>query len=151
MPTIVTSYRSGGLDGTYILPPILYPDGHYYLKLGHGDNYERILETKEEVVDWYRSGSGDSEAVAELRRFITQLLPGLDIEATLGGCCVTSSTRDKAAPYIDQIVEGLTVACGGCGYAAKSCDEIGNIAASLAATGQWVSDIERELFRVKFK
>ena len=151
MPTVVTSYQSGSLDGTYILPPILYPDGHYYLKLGHGDHYERIFERKEEVVDWYRTGSGDPQAVAELRRFITELLPGLDVEAVVGGCCVTSKTRDKAAPYIDQVVEGLTVASGGCGYAAKSSDEIGNIAASLALTGRWTSDIDRELFRVKFK
>ena len=151
MPTVVTSYQSGSLDGTYILPPILYPDGHYYLKLGHGDHYERIFESQEEVVAWYRSGTGDNQAVAELRRFITELLPGLDIEAVLGGCCVTSNTRDKAAPYTDRLVEGLYVACGGCGYAAKSCDEIGNIAAGLALTGRWLSDIDRELFRVKFK
>ena len=76
MPTVVTSYQSGSLDGTYVLPPILYPDGHYYLKLGHGQHYERIFETKEEVADWYRAGSGDSEAVLELSRFIADLLPG---------------------------------------------------------------------------
>ena len=34
MPTIVTNYSYGQLDGTYILPPILYPDGKFYLKLG---------------------------------------------------------------------------------------------------------------------
>ena len=151
MPTVVTSYQSGSLDGTYVLPPILYPDGHYYLKLGHGANYERILETQEEVADWYRAGTGDTEAVEELRRFICHLVPGLDVQAVVGGCCVTANTRDKAAPYIDQVVEGLYVACGGCGYAAKSCDEIGNIAAGLALTGEWLSDIDRELFRVKFK
>ena len=33
MPTLVTTYNEGPLDGTYILPPILYPDGNYYLKV----------------------------------------------------------------------------------------------------------------------
>ena len=28
MPTLVTSYHSGELDGTYILPPVKYPDGN---------------------------------------------------------------------------------------------------------------------------
>ena len=27
MPTLVTTYPSGKLKGTYILPPVLYPDG----------------------------------------------------------------------------------------------------------------------------
>ena len=33
MPSMGTSYEWGPLDGTYILPPILYPDGKYYLKV----------------------------------------------------------------------------------------------------------------------
>jgi hypothetical protein len=33
MPTMVTGYNWGPIDGTYILPPILYPDGKYYLKV----------------------------------------------------------------------------------------------------------------------
>jgi len=33
MPSLVTNYASGLLDGTYILPPIRYPDGKIYLKL----------------------------------------------------------------------------------------------------------------------
>ena len=59
--------------------------------------------------------------------------------------------QDKKAPYIDLLEDGLCVAGGGCGYAAKSCDEIGRIAASLALTGTWDSDLDREMFRAKFK
>ena len=87
MPTLVTSYHSGELDGTYILPPVKYPDGnstsknptkgciykhlgHYYLKLGHHDVFERELVTREEVDKWYKAGTGDPEAVDELDRFI---------------------------------------------------------------------------------
>ena len=33
MPTMVTNYQWQALDGTYILPPILYPNGKYYLKV----------------------------------------------------------------------------------------------------------------------
>ena len=74
MPTVVTTYTSGALDGTYILPPILYPDGHYYVKLGHHDHFERTLETQQEVEDWYREGTGEREAVEELARFITTFI-----------------------------------------------------------------------------
>jgi sarcosine oxidase len=33
MPDIVTHFKFGSLDGTYVLPPILYPDGKFYLKV----------------------------------------------------------------------------------------------------------------------
>ena len=39
----VFSYESGELDGTYILPPILYPDGNYYIKIGHHDKENRTI------------------------------------------------------------------------------------------------------------
>ena len=34
-------------------------------------------------------------------------------------------TKGKKAPYVDEIIPGVILAAGGCGYAAKSCDEIG--------------------------
>ena len=110
MPTLVTSYHSGELDGTYILPPVKYPDGnstsknptkcciykhlgHYYLKLGHHDVFERELVTREEVDKWYKAGTGDPEAVDQLDRFIRSLIRGLEVETVSGGCCVTSKTK----------------------------------------------------------
>ena len=58
MPTVVTNYNFKELDGTYILPPILYPDGKYYLKLGHHDAFEKIFNTPEEIEAWYQNGEG---------------------------------------------------------------------------------------------
>jgi len=151
MPTLVTSYHSEKLDGTYILPPVLYPDGQYYLKLGHHDKFEGVLSTAEEVEEWYRAGTGDKEAVEELERFIMDFVRDLGVEAVSGGCCVTSKTKDKSGPYIDCVKSGLFVAGGGCGYAAKSCDEIGRIAAVLSVTGDWDSDIARDIMTIKWR
>jgi sarcosine oxidase/L-pipecolate oxidase len=53
MPTVVTNYAYKKLDGTYILPPMLYPDGKYYLKLGHHNAFERIVHTPEQMKSWY--------------------------------------------------------------------------------------------------
>ena len=53
MPTVVTNYDYKKLDGTYILPPILYPDGKYYLKLGHHNAFEQIVHTPEQMESWY--------------------------------------------------------------------------------------------------
>ena len=30
MPSMVTTYQKGKLDGTYILPPVKYPDGEFF-------------------------------------------------------------------------------------------------------------------------
>jgi hypothetical protein len=44
MPTMVTHYEFGPLDGTYILPPIPYPDGKIYLKVAHGIRVTRLSD-----------------------------------------------------------------------------------------------------------
>ena len=92
MPTAVTSYQYKKLDGTYILPPILYPDGKYYLKLGHHDHFEAVVDDPETVENWYRTGNGDPEAVEVLADFIkTHLIPSIDVISIHGGCCVTTN------------------------------------------------------------
>merc|ERR1712142_1158272 len=148
LPTLVTFYTTGALDGTYILPPIKYPDGRFYLKLGHHDAFEGAIETVDDLLDWYRDGVGDREAVNELAAFLQKFIRNLKVESVSGGCCVTSKTPTKDAPYIDEITDGLFVAAGGCGYAAKSCDEIGRIAAVLVVEGRWDSDIEQHRMKV---
>ena len=151
MPTACTDYPFGKLDGTYILPPILYPDGKYYLKLGHGDHFEQIVTDEKFMEKWYTDGKGDPEAVDALTEFIQTFVPSLRFESVHGGCCVTSNTPKKLAPFIDEIYPGLILAAGGCGYAAKSSDEIGRLAAVLSTTGEWDSDLPKEDFQVVWK
>ena len=92
MPALCTDYDFKKLDGTYILPPILYPDGKYYLKLGHGDHFEIIIENLEEMKNWYKNGNGVPEAVETLASFITEsLIPTITVLSVTGGCCVTSN------------------------------------------------------------
>ena len=60
-------------------------------------------------------------------------------------CVVTETKTDR--PYIDKINAQLGVAIGGNGYAAKSSDEIGRLAAAMM-TGCWDSQIPEENFRL---
>ena len=60
-------------------------------------------------------------------------------------------TDTKKAPYIDEIVPGIYLAGGGCGYAAKSCDEIGRIASKLTTQNKWTSELPQNLFKVKWR
>ena len=52
-----------------------------------------------------------------------------------------TQTAEKSCPYIDEISPGLFVAVGGCGRAAKCADEIGRIAADLAAREEELMNI----------
>jgi len=60
--------------------------------------------------------------------------------------CVTTHTP-SCRPYIDLLTPTLGVALGGNGYAAKSSDEIGRIAADLLVNGEWSHDLARDAFR----
>ena len=63
-------------------------------------------------------------------------------------CVVTETKTDR--PYIDKVHAQLGVAIGGNGYAAKSSDEIGRIAAALMTDG-WSSDIPKDVFRLQIR
>lgn len=150
MPSILTKFSFDTLDGAYIIPPIRYPDGNWYLKLGHARAYEGKKQTLEEVSEWFRQGTGIPECVETLAQYICHMIPGLKVEKVSGDGCVTAHTPDYE-PYIDMVAEGFGVALGGNGYAAKSCPEIGRLAARLTVLGEWDTEIPRDRVRIKWK
>ncbi len=46
-------------DGIYLLPPVRYPDGRTYLKIG-GDPDDLLLEREADIRAWFRSGGRES-------------------------------------------------------------------------------------------
>ena len=134
---------------TYILPPIKYPNGKKYLKFGAHD-LNQTLQSHKQVTNHYRLGP-DPAHVRKLVSEASRILPGLAIKAVRGDSCVTSNTPGKVAPYLDIAMEGLVVACGGCGNGAMCSDEIGRVAACLAVEGRWDSPVQRELCSIKYK
>ncbi|XP_045616635.1 monomeric sarcosine oxidase [Procambarus clarkii] len=143
MPSLNIESSFGKLDGAYILPPIKYPDGKWYLKLGHGDAYEQRKTTLDEVKDWYIQQSGSPECMNELAKYLCHILPGLKVEKVTADGCLTSDTPTRE-PYIEVVAEGFGLALGGNGCGAKSCDEIGRLAAHLVILGEWESEIPKE-------
>ena len=123
MPSVI--WRTDEGDEPYILPPIRYPDGHLYLKIG-GDPQDRVLET-DEIGAWFRSG-GDPRAAGHMVALLRRLIPDLAVDAVHRRPCVTTFTA-HGFPYVDQLDEGLFVCAGGCGAGAKSSDEIGRLGA----------------------
>ena len=147
MPSIIYMVESPTLDSIYVLPPIRYPDGNYYVKMGCNTTTDQWLTSLEEMRDWMISGESEM-AVADMQAAMTAVLPGMKAESFESKrCLVTYTTHGK--PYIDQVSDHIFVAAGGNGSSAKSSDTIGWLAAHLMQMGDFPSGFDRADFRIE--
>ena len=152
MPSIISSFDNPAVDSLYMLPPVPYPDGKTYIKLGpsgQDEQYFNASENDRELIPWFQ-GDGSAVIVAKLKEALHRMVADLKvISYQTVPCLITKSAHGN--PYIDSIVEDrLYVTTAGNGYGAKSSDEIGRIGAMLCATGEWHSDLERAEFRAVY-
>jgi sarcosine oxidase len=138
------------LDSVYSTPAVRYPDGKLCIKIGGSRHTPYLLDTPREFRRWFQ-GAGDAEELAALRRVLLALLPGLRVTSYGARTCVVAYTAHNR-PYIDrlEVDQGFVVA-GGCGSGAKSCDEIGRVAAGLVEAGAWSHDLPAETFAARWQ
>lgn len=125
MPSLVADC----LGDIYVLPPIRYPDGALWLKLG-GDPTDEVLAGAADINDWFRAG-GSTATADHLTETLLTLMPKLEFGARRQMPCVTTWS-DTGLPEIRRLAAGLTVATAGNGAAAKCSDELGRLAAELS-------------------
>jgi len=142
MPTIIDGYA-----GSYILPPILYPDGHLYVKIGIGTEADAQLKTVDDLTDWFKS-KGSERNRLELTDVFEGIIPVLkDCPDRHTDTCVTTYST-SGLPYIDYVAgDRLAVAICGNGKGAKGSDDWGYAAARLLEGGDWDHPIPR--FKLK--
>jgi len=131
-------------DHVYILPPVRYPNGKTYLKLG-GDLETRSFDTLEDVGAWFRS-DGDLVERDLLVSTALQLMPALAGCPTTSAPCVATFTT-TAYPYVGYTDSPrIAVLSGGNFVAAKSSDELGRLGAVVMTQG-WLGakDFGQEL------
>lgn len=112
----------------YLLPPIRYPDGKVYLKMG-GDPDDVLLPETSDVKEWFRSG-GSREVGVHLEEEIRSRIPELQCGPRMILPCVTTFTDDEL-PAIKHVSGRVCVAVGGNGKGAKNSDELGRLGAEL--------------------
>lgn len=147
MPSLIHQPENP-VDHIYLLPPVRYPDGKTYLKIG-GDPDDLQLEAEPEIRAWFRRG-GRLTTRDHLHRIITRLVPSLADAPLSMAACVTSFTPENY-PAIGFASERIAVLTGGCGAAAKSSDEIGRLGAELIQHGRIVDDVYGDVFRPVFR
>lgn len=120
--------RPNGED-PYLLPPIRYPDGKTYLKLG-GDPADVALNGAEATKAWFRT-RGANDVAERLTQQVRERMPGLAIRSVKTDACVTTYTA-RDVPIIDRLSDRIAVAVAGCGRGAKCSDELGRLGAEAA-------------------
>lgn len=118
----------------YLLPPIRYPDGKCYIKIG-GDPSDITLASEGDVRAWFR-GEANRAAADHMAGLLSRAMPSFAPASLKWSPCVTTFTR-HGYPYIGFAgSDRIAVLTGGNGAAAKSSDEIGRLGALLLANGE---------------
>ena len=145
MPTLSYEIDSPVLDGIYMTPPLRYPDGRFYIKLGCDTASDEALPNLAAMQRWMGNGRPDGMPEAMLQALLT-FMPGLAVRSWQGKPCVVTYTP-HSKPFVDQLSEQMFIATGGNGSAAQGSDTLGYLAASLLLDQPWPVHFSRHDFR----
>lgn len=148
MPSII--YKRGDAVGqsTYTLPPVRYPDGKVYLKIGQSTG-RRMHDPARELIPWFQS-SGDSDIAHWLKEELDTMIPGLEIVSQhTESCVVTKSPTGRQ--FIDRFpnTEIYSMLADN-GQVAKSADELGYVGACLLTEDSVPAEYEGENLSLQF-
>ncbi|MCQ2003746.1 NAD(P)/FAD-dependent oxidoreductase [Rhizobium sp. NRK18] len=132
----------------YVLPPVRYPDGRVYIKIG-GEPDDLLLSDEKALKAWFR-GDGRESARQHLTRIMCNLIPSLKAQSSHSAACVTSFTPTGCPAIAFTSSPRIAVLTGGAGAAAKSSDEIGRLGAELIFTGRIQDHAYTTDFRADF-
>lgn len=138
LPALVSQVDDGVISDVYMVPPTLYPDGSVRLKLGASLQRALRLPDFESRHAWMSGRSHETE-LPRLRTILEATIPGLRATQWTTKPCLISDTP-SGLPVIDTIDDGLVLAAGCNGSAAKSADAIGALAARLVVEGAWLDE-----------
>lgn len=151
LPAIVTvdpDDTGNANKSLYLLPPIHYPDGKWYMRIGPGmQPIVEGLRTVDEMNAWYAAQRVTAPQAAFLTEMMKMFVPGLTPASVREAACIIEKTPSRY-PYIGHIDsdESLTVVVGGNGHGARGSDEIGRLASTVALGRPWDCPIPQATF-----
>lgn len=148
LPSLLYEIETDELNGIYLIRPIQYPDGHYYLKMGCNLHTDIHFHTLEEIQQWFRCG--DSEANLEiLKATLHRIMPSLKTTGYITKRCIISRTKHRKC-YIGKVDNDLFIAAGGNGYSAMCSDALGKVAAHYVINETYLSNYPSGAFSPVF-
>jgi sarcosine oxidase len=151
LPAIVTVDPEDTGDANlslYLLPPVRYPDGRWYLRIGPGmQPMVEELGTVTEMESWYGMQRITPAQRSVLTAMMRTLIPGLEPVSVREASCIIEKTPSRY-PYIGHLDgdPSVAVAIGGNGHGARGSDEIGRLAATVMMGKPWDFPIPQEVF-----
>ncbi|MBB5620987.1 sarcosine oxidase [Pedobacter cryoconitis] len=130
LPSLLYEIDNTITEGIYLIQPVQYPDGHYYIKMGCNLPEDIYFDRIEQVQDWFKKGNSD-QFIHRLKQALLKILPHIEpLEYLTKRCIINRSVHGR--PYIGETNQpGLYVASGCNGYSAMCSDAIGGVAAHL--------------------
>jgi len=119
----------------YVLPPVRYPNGRIYVKVGADHDRDVCIDTAHEM-HAYMTSEGSPQTRKKLVPVLSALLPKLARAPVVSKPCLLTYTP-SGYPMVDELEKGWDLAAGGCGQAAKSSDQIGKLAVDLVCGTAW--------------
>ena len=149
MPTAIWIIDHPELNDIYVVPPVQYPDGRWYLKVGGDWGPGPRLDSEASRLAWMTGADAD-DRLDMMRRVVEEMLPDVPFTSFSMKPCVIADTA-TGLPFVGIVDDGRVVARGGNGHAAKSGDAIGALAVSLATNGEWTDpDLDEAVFQPRF-
>ncbi|MEO6904742.1 MAG: FAD-binding oxidoreductase [Ginsengibacter sp.] len=149
LPALLYKINEPEIDDIYLVRPLQYPDGSFYLKMGANFPNDIFFKSLKEIQDWFKSESNE-ENLKIMKQALSNLIPSLNVEKSLEKKCIVSYTQ-HGKPYIGEVDKNLFVAAGGNGYSAMSSDTLGKIAATLLLENKFPIEFFQEDFRPVFE
>jgi sarcosine oxidase len=128
-PTVKFMIDPGELESIYMVPPVRYNDGRFYIKMGANTTRDVLLTRLEDVQQWFVTDT-DPDFLSMFGPHLQALWPDVDFVSMRTEPCVITRTH-TSLPLIENVVDGLFVAAGGNGAGAKGSDAWGERIADM--------------------
>jgi len=149
MPSLIWLIDHPELIDIYVVPPVQYPDGRWYLKIGGAWRPGPQLGDDASQLAWMRGSEADNR-MELMRTVVDELLPSVPFHSFAMKPCVITDTA-SGLPFVGIVDDGRVIARGGNGHAAKSGDAIGALAVGLAHEQTWTDpELDEAAFRPQF-
>lgn len=125
MPSMMIDCQSDIISDAYLTPPVKYPDGKWYLKLGSNSVYDAFFETPVALRQWVSTGDASATHAAQIG-LIQSLFRGIDWLSFQSVPCVITRTP-SGVPQITKVHAQVATMVGCNGSLAKSSDAIGRV------------------------
>lgn len=135
LPALLYKIRKPEIQDIYLVRPIQYPDGNFYLKMGANIPDDIYFTNLSEIQEWFKN-ENDKANLKIIKETLMNLIPNLSIKKCHERKCIVSYTQ-HGKPYIGKVDHNIFVATGGNGYSAMCSDALGKISATLMLKNQF--------------